>query len=150
MELTMALIRKAQGGSGFGDYWWERDGDAVEVDGPTADEILRLRGAGFSLVSDVLADSTEEPPIWASSVRDEPAETVAEAPTEDPEGDPMDGAEVVADDDASDVPAGSVASIVAWVGADVDRARAALAAEADRRIEMRPTLVQQMNAIIDA
>lgn len=45
-------LRKEVGQSGIAGYWWENDGDVVEVPWDFGAELLALKGAGFSEASD--------------------------------------------------------------------------------------------------
>lgn len=43
-------LRKEAGQSGVAGYWWEKDGDVVEVPWDLGVSLLELKGAGFSQV----------------------------------------------------------------------------------------------------
>ena len=114
-------LRKETGQSGIAGYWWENDGDAVEVPWELGVNLLGLKGAGFSQVPDdeVVEDSDQ---------------SVDTETGYDP-GLP------------GDVPTGTAAEILDWVGADSGRAEAALQAEKGRGGDARTSLIAKLEKL---
>lgn len=77
-------------------------------------------------------------PNTESPVRDE-------FPKEEPAVEAV--AEETAEPTTIEVPEGSISAIMKWVGTDVERAKAALAAEQDG--QQRSTLIAKLEAVID-
>lgn len=53
-------LRKEVGQSGVGSFWWEKNGDVVRVPWSLGEELLGLKGAGFSQVLDSDPDVQSE------------------------------------------------------------------------------------------
>lgn len=124
----MAHIRKEQGQSGVGQYWWAENGDVVEVHEPWLVEDL-LRHPGFSDVSPTGHEDTPEP------AAEEPAESPVGATEDVPPSESMPAIE------------SPMANILAWVGTDRTRADMALQAEEARGFQSRPTLIAALEKI---
>lgn len=126
------LLRKEQGGTGIGDYFWDKDGDVVEVPDSLGYELLAIKGGGF----------TEVPPHEAkheSNVDWRPVETEDGSVLEDGE---ESGPAVDLDGDG--VPDGTANQIMDWVGEDPARAAAALAAEEAKGDAARSSLITKL------
>lgn len=118
------LLRKAQGNCSIGGYIWENDGDVVDVPYWMAEELLSIKGAGFSEV-----------------VPDEQS-TVDEG-DEEAEGEE----EPAKDEDGDGVPDGTAPQVLAWVGDSKERAALALAAEEAKGDVARATLVSKLTKL---
>ena len=154
-------IRKEQGGSGIGKYFWINDGDVVDVPYEMGMELLALKGTDLSFVDETEFANSEIAKINSISEPiddlqdDRPAENVMEPLIEDAEGDPVADEDdplqkAVQDVSPADEPVPvkeSVANIIAWVGTNKIRAEAAIRAERDYRREPRPSLIQQLQQI---
>lgn len=143
----MALIRKEQGQAGVGPYWWENDGDVVEILDPQLIEEILLH-PGFSDVSptghetstpvELSTPETDETSTGDLGSEEEPAEDDAEA-----------SADPALDGEMPEVGA-SIQRILAWVGDDSQRAGQALIAESGRGVAAsRTTLVAALKEITE-
>jgi hypothetical protein len=111
-------VRKEVGQSGISDYWWENDGDVVEVPWDLGAELISLKGAGFTEVRDEETDQS----VTTQSDFDPGL--------------------------AGDVPVGTAADVLDWVGADKDRAVAALDAEKGRGSDGRTSLIAKLEKML--
>jgi hypothetical protein len=78
------LIYKKQGGSGVGPYFWEKDGDGVEVPDGLALELLAIKGGGFYVPEPDLGPDPAKPDGAGTVQRSPFAPDPAEPPTDVP------------------------------------------------------------------
>lgn len=124
------------------------DADVLSVEPVESGTKVTVRDGGDRLVTDEGVFALSDHPATAQLRRhgvDE--EAVEDVPVEDGEQDEEpsepEGSEDV---DGDGVPDGTAESVLAWVGDDPERARAALAAE-DRREHPRSTLVDKLRKL---
>lgn len=143
----MVLIRKDRGGSGVGLYWWENDGDVVDVvDIQIAEELLCH--PGFVDVSVLQSTGVSESTLDQA----EKDETVA-VPEEDnarPVGNPDDITGTGSGTHINLDITGDPEKILEWVDASKERAEAALKAERRKGFGARKPLVEELKKIVEA
>lgn len=126
------LLRKEKGNCSIEGYAWEKDGDVIEVPDWMAEELLAIKGGGFTEVP-VHAVAHESNEDWA------PVKTQDGSVLEDGE---ESGPAVDLDGDG--VPDGTANQIMDWVGEDPARAAAALAAEEAKGDAARSSLITKL------
>lgn len=119
--MEFMFLRKEIGQSGVAGFWWEHDGDVVEVPWDLGVSLLGLRGAGFSQV---------EVPVVAR---------LQDAPVEVPTVEVVTG--------SGGVPLGTAVEVLDWVGTDKGRAAAALVVERGRGVDARSSLVAKLERL---
>ena len=123
------------------------DADVLEVTDAEHGTEVEVRDGGRRLIREDGVYALGDHPATAN-LRRWPDTEPAPEPTAEGDG-PAPGSDepVPAEDDADSVPDGTAEEVLAWVGDDSDRARAALAAE-DKRDKPRATLVAKLEKVV--